>query len=717
MHSQKLTFPLSAIAPRLVLVIVITFVASLAIGILTFDLIDNNKRVIDEMIHVNESKNRVIYYDESLTHSAFMYSHTSDEMWKNRYLEHSELLDKELDFLIDKAPSIQSTLNIKSTKQVNESLLALESKALRLTQNGDKLLAQEVLNSESYHLYKSTYSHKIKEFGLSVDREINLAGKNINQLNKSLLLAIFLLILIALGAWIYLFVRLNKSAQEVQKAAQAKTDFLAVMSHEIRTPMNGVLGMVNLLNESRLSDIQREMLGAIKSCGDSLMTILNDILDFSKLDAGKFELDATNFSIQKLLNETAYLSSYKLSRKGVDLKVQVNDNVPEYFYGDGNRLRQIVGNVLSNAAKFTKEGEIIVEISAGEIRGRDFQAIISVKDTGIGISLEDQERLFDAFSQADSSVTRKYGGTGLGLAIIHKLVSVMKGSVRLNSVPGEGTDISITIPFQIGTKPLEPSCDEEKSITIATTSEPPVHKILLAEDNLINQKITTMMLERLGYSCDIASNGIEALAAQDKSKYSVILMDMQMPEMDGITAAEKIIEKYGAEAPHIVALTANVFKEDRQRCLNAGMKEFIPKPIDIELLKSVLYKVAGMELPESSDQSYVNQDLLKRNFLGDIKLFKEVVEMFSEELPETLKTLSSSIETEDFYKLERAAHTLKGLARNFGAMSISETAYELERLARTHSMVGAEHLVKKLTYECNMLDIELANSDFSQTLS
>tara|TARA_R110000868_G_scaffold61524_3_gene186975 strand:- start:25481 stop:27619 length:2139 start_codon:yes stop_codon:yes gene_type:complete len=711
MSTEKLTSPFG---PRLILVIVITFISSLAVGILTFDLIDNNKTVIDKLIKINESKNKVIYYDESLTLSALMYAYTADEMWRTRYDEHAVQLDRELGFLIDHAPSIQSSLNVKKTRQANEVLKSLETKALLLTDEGDKLQAQEILKSESYSLYKGTYHHRVKEFGVSIESEIKDAGANINKLNKILIFAIFLFIVLALSSWIYLFIRLNKSALQIQQTAQAKADFLAVMSHEIRTPMNGVLGMLSLLNESKLSHIQKEMLSAIKSCGDSLMMILNDVQDFSKLDAGEFELRENNFSIHKLLNETAYLSSYKLSRKGVDLKVQIADCVPEYFFGDENRMRQIIGNILTNAAKFTNEGEIVVEISVDKRQGRDFTAILSIRDTGIGISAEDQKKLFEAFSQVDSSMTRKYGGSGLGLAIIHKLIKVMKGKIELSSAPGEGTDITVQLPFKVGAKPFDIEGDVDSPVH--DTDNIPRHKILLAEDNLINQKITTMMLEKIGYQCDIVANGIEAMAAQDNGKYSVILMDMQMPEMDGITAASKIIEKYGEEAPHIVALTANVFKEDRERCLQAGMKEFIAKPIDIETLKAVLYKLAGAKLPDEGDNTYINTDLLKRNFLGDMKLFAEVVEMFSEELPDTLHALSSSMESSDFYKLERAAHTLKGLARNFGAMSISETAYTLERLARTHSLEGADDLVKKLTYECNMLDLELAKSDFSKIL-
>lgn len=385
----------------------------------------------------------------------------------------------------------------------------------------------------------------------------------------------------------------KKLAQkEREKILQTKSEFLANMSHEIRTPMNGILGMVTLLGETKLSSEQDEMLKIVKSCGDGLMTILNDILDYSKIEAGKVSLEIIAFDLRKMINEVLYLSSFKASQKGIELISVIEDATPKFLYGDVTRIRQILMNFVSNAAKFTEKGKIVIEVKSIDVKADIHDIKFSVIDSGIGISPENQKQLFKPFSQADSSITRKFGGTGLGLTIIAKLSKIMGGKIGVESNVGKGSNFNITLSLK--------RAEQEHSIKSAVGDsyskeeldlEISYHKILVVEDNNVNQKIAKMMLKKLGFSCDVVGNGLECLEQlklTNGNDYTLIFMDMKMPEMDGITATKKIIEKYGDNRPLIVATTANVFKSDKELCFKAGMDDFIPKPIRIIDLKRIL---------------------------------------------------------------------------------------------------------------------------------
>lgn len=375
---------------------------------------------------------------------------------------------------------------------------------------------------------------------------------------------------------------------EALAGQKAKSEFLANMSHEIRTPMNGLLGMIDLLSETELSEDQKEMLFTAKASGDHLLIILNDILDISKIDSGKLKLEKISFNLKHLIRNIILANKFNAQSQKIDIIYINNDEESFEVLGDSVRIRQIVDNYITNAIKFSKGKDIEIAYDIINQTSNGYEIKIYVRDYGIGLSKEEMDKLFKSFSQADSSITRKYGGTGLGLSICKKLAQAMGGDVYVESEEGKGSEFGLTLFLE-----KAHSNTNTKSKKVVTSGHlDNSMKILVAEDNLVNQKLMKRLLEKHGLNCDIANNGIVALdmIEQSKNSYDIIFMDIQMPEMDGITATKEILAKYRESAPVIIAQTANAFAEDRDKYLNSGMNDFISKPINKDELFNLLVK-------------------------------------------------------------------------------------------------------------------------------
>ncbi|MBL7942636.1 MAG: response regulator [Flavobacteriales bacterium] len=483
---------------------------------------------------------------------------------------------------------------------------------------------------------------------------------------------------------------LRKAQHTAEEALEIRKQFLANVSHEIRTPINAIVGMSGLLHESDLSIIQQEHVEAIRSSAEGLMEIINDLLDMSKLESGKLVLEHINFSVPALVHALHRSMWLKAEEKGIQFTTEVASDVHPWVVGDVTRVRQVLLNLLSNAVKFTHEGEVSLRVELQEKSNENQTLLFVVRDSGIGISEKGLQTIFDQFTQEDNSVSRKYGGTGLGLSISLQLSELMGGNLKVESRQGQGSTFSLQLTLPIGV--------EEK--VVKTTSADYDFKgarILIAEDNEINRYLALTLMRRANCRVDSASNGLQVLEKLKKRTFDLILMDLQMPELDGVEATRIIREDMALQVP-IVALTANSNDKERELCGVRGMNGYVPKPYTpVKLYEEVSSVLNGKaDIPTEAERWMYSLDKLHSLYQGNARHIHKTVDVFIRQTESDIRQMQVMLEKKQFRELKSLAHRMKPNIELFDITSLIEVSAQIEDAADARNVESLSGLLEKL---------------------
>jgi len=561
----------------------------------------------------------ITWLDEVLTMSATMAAETGDPRWEIRYHEHVVLLDRAFEAACALAPGMSEASGSEQSAEANERLVELELLAFEEVRRGELAAARALLSGDEYRELKQTYSAGTRRALADVRARIasDLSEARLVESRNTVLLAILLPLLGFLWGHVFIAMRtherarradeariheyaleLERTSEELRRAANARAEFLARMSHEIRTPMNGVLGSAELLGETRLDSEQNELLTTIRSSGAHLLGVIDDVLDVSKIEAGKLTIAPAPCMPPQVARDVLRLLRPTAESRGIQLELEVEPNAPGCVMVDPQRLRQILLNLVGNAMKFTERGTVTVVVSGlpGERDGR-VGLELAVRDTGIGIAPENLDRVFRGFEQAEGSTARRFGGTGLGLTICKELTELMGGTLSVESELGVGSVFRMALQVELVPEAALPKGGARDAADIPTLSGA---RVLVVEDNKVNRAIAGRMLAAFACEVEFACDGNECLERVAERHFDVILMDCHMPVRDGFSAARAIREREaatGAPRKPIVALSASALPEDVQACRAAGMDDFVSKPIARDRLAETVRRWAAGGAP------------------------------------------------------------------------------------------------------------------------